>query len=200
MLKGWGLRKSAAITTLKPSGTVSQLVNSSSGIHPRYAPYYIRRIRNNKLDPLSQHLVEMGIPNELREDENNYVFSFPMKTPETSITTERMNAMNQLELWKMYADNWCEHNPSCTVYYNEDDFLEVGGWVYKNFNSIAGISFLPIDDHTYEAPPLEKINKREYDAMVRDFPEEVNFEFGEELDNTIGSQEMACKGNSCEII
>jgi ribonucleoside-diphosphate reductase alpha chain len=190
-----GINPASAITCVKPSGTVSQLVDSSSGIHPRFSEYYIRRVRADKKDPLSQLMIDQGVPVE--EDKFNpstWVFSFPMKAPEGAITNKDVTAIGQLELWKLYQEHWTEHKPSITVFYKDDEFLEVGAWVYKNFDTISGVSFLPHTDHTYEQAP--------YEAMSAKMPKEIDWsklsEYEKE-DTTTSSKEFACTGNSCEL-
>ena len=197
-----GIPQSAGITCVKPSGTVSQLVDSSSGIHPRYSAYYIRNVRMDKKDPLSQWMMDKGFKAE--EDFYNpssWVFSFPKKAPEGAITRDTMTALEQLELWKIYAENWCEHKPSQTVYVREDEWVSVGSWVYDNFDIVSGISFLPHSDHTYRQAPYIEITKDDYSKLVEEAPRSIEWEtFREEGDNTTSSQEFACVGNTCEII
>jgi len=197
-----GINQSTCITCVKPSGTVSQLVDSASGIHGRFAPYYIRRVRNDVKDPITQFLVNQGIPYEIDQmNKDNLVFSFPMKSPESSRIAGELTALEQLEIWKTYQDHWCEHKPSCTVYYTEEEFLDVGGWVYKNFDKISGVSFLPYDDHVYPQAPYEPITKEEYEVMELVFPQ-IKWEdlpLYEDDDYTTGAQELACKGGVCEI-
>lgn len=199
----FGINQSTAITCVKPSGTVSKLVDSSSGIHGRFAPYYIQRMRNDVKDPLSQFLIDQGIPYEMDvTNPNNYVFSFAIKSPKHATISRDLTALEQLEIWKFYQDNWCEHKPSCTVYYKEDEFMAVGDWVYRNFDAISGISFMPYDDHVYQQAPWEAIDEERYNEMVDAMPE-INWDAFvgyEEDDNTTGSQELACKGGVCEII
>jgi len=198
----WGVNQSTAITCVKPSGTVSKLVDSSSGIHSRFAPYYIQRIRNDVKDPITRFLVEQGVPYE--EDvmnKDNYVFSFPMKSPDSARFSRDMSAIEQLDLWKKYQDHWSEHNPSCTIYYKEDEFLEVGSWVYQNFDSICGLSFMPYDDHVYPQAPWEAINEETYNEMLAKMPviDWNKLPEYEDDDFTTGSQELACVGGACEI-
>jgi len=197
-----GINQSTCISCVKPSGTVSQLVDSASGIHGRFAPYYIRRVRNDVKDPITQFLVNQGIPYEIDQmNKDNLVFSFPMKSPESSRIAGELTALEQLEIWKTYQDHWCEHKPSCTVYYTEEEFLDVGGWVYKNFDKISGVSFLPYDDHVYPQAPYEPITKEEYEVRELVFPE-IKWEdlpLYEDDDYTTGAQELACKGGVCEI-
>lgn len=198
-----GINPSTAITCVKPSGTVSQLVDSASGIHPRYAPYYIRRVRSDKKDPLSSFMQEQGFPHETDVmKESNVVFSFPIAAPKNAVYTEQMGAMQQLELWKLYQDHWCEHKPSITVYYNDDDFLQVGAWVWQHFDTVSGVSFLPYSGHTYRQAPYEEITEEEYFKMLSTMPVDVDWSAlknFESEDNTEGSQTLACTGNSCEL-
>ena len=201
--KRLGISQSAAITCVKPSGTVSQLVNSASGIHPRFASHYIRRVRADVKDPLAMYMKNAGFPCE--EDvmnPQNLVFDFPIKAPEGATPAAEMGAMDQLRLWKIYQDHWCEHKPSCTVYYTNDDFLEVCEWTWKNFDAVSGISFLPMAEHTYQQAPYEEISESEYSDLLAKMPEfdwavAASFEAG--FDSTTGSQELACHGGACEI-
>lgn len=197
------INPAAAITCVKPSGTVSQLVDSASGIHARFAPYYIRRVRGDIKDPLTIAMKEAGYPYE--EDvlnPQNLVFSFPQKAPKGSKTTEDLNAISQLDLWKKYQDSWCEHKPSITVYYKDGEFLEAGAWLWENFDEVSGISFLPRTDHSYKQAPYEEITESEYKEMVKSMetlkPIE-SLELNESEDNTSGSQTLACVGSSCEL-
>jgi ribonucleoside-diphosphate reductase alpha chain len=195
-----GINPSTAITAIKPSGTVSQLVDSASGIHPRYASQYIRRVRADARDPLCTVLEEAGIP---VEDDvmspSTKVFSFPMKSPSKAVVASEMGAMEQLELWEIYQDFWCEHKPSMTCYYRDEEFLEVGQWLYNKFDKISGISFLPYSEHTYQQAPYEPISEEEYAEMSANFPTEMSWDIVEESDMTEGSQTLACTGNNCEI-
>ena len=201
--KKMGINPSAAITCIKPSGTVSQLTGvAGSGLHPAYAKYYIRRIRQDKKDPLNQALMDAGIQYE--DDPYNkeaIVFSFPMKAPAKSRTRHEFTAIQHLEVWKKFALHWCEHKPSVTIYVGEDEWLEVGAWCYKNFDIVSGVSFLPRadDSHSYEVAPYEEITKEEYSM----FPKTKAIDWlsvREDDDNTIGSQELACTGDKCEIL
>ena len=195
-----GINQSAAITCVKPSGTVSQLVDSASGIHPRYAEYYIRRVRSDSKDPLSLVLEEAGIPVE--EDvmsPSTKVFSFPKKAPEGAITAPNLPAQAQLDLWETYQENWCEHKPSMTCYYKDDEFLDVGQWVYNNFDAVSGISFLPYSDHVYQQAPYEPITKEKYQELLKEYPKELSWDIDEEMDYTEGAQTLACVGGACEI-
>tara|TARA_B100000287_G_scaffold432324_1_gene491383 strand:+ start:10463 stop:12340 length:1878 start_codon:yes stop_codon:yes gene_type:complete len=195
-----GINQSAAITCVKPSGTVSQLVDSASGIHGRYAPYYIRRVRADSRDPLCVVLEEAGVPSEIDNNSpTTKIFSFPQKAPTKAVFASDQTGMEQLQLWAAYQEHWCEHKPSITVYYRDNEFLAIGDWIYNNFDSVSGISFLPYSDHTYEQAPYEQITKEEYNKLIKDFPKEFNWDIKEETDATEGSQTLACVGNSCEI-
>jgi ribonucleoside-diphosphate reductase alpha chain len=194
--------QSAAITCVKPSGTVSQLVDSASGIHARFSSHYIRRVRNDKKDPLSDFMIANGVEHEA--DQTNpsvWVFSFPQKAPDGAVVTADLTALKQLELWKVYQDAWCEHKPSITVYYSDEEFLEVGAWVYRNLEDCSGVSFLPRSDHIYAQAPYEAITKEQFDLLVGEQPEDIPWdEFSEGEDNTTGSQELACSAaGGCEI-
>lgn len=195
-----GINQSAAITCVKPSGTVSQLVDSASGIHPRYAEYYIRRVRSDSKDPLSLVLEAAGIP---VEDDvmspSTKVFSFPKKAPEGAVTAPNLPAQAQLDLWETYQENWCEHKPSMTCYYKDDEFLDVGQWVYNNFDAVSGISFLPYSDHVYQQAPYEPITKEKYQELLKEYPKELSWDIDEEMDYTEGAQTLACVGGACEI-
>jgi len=195
-----GINQSSAITCVKPSGTVSQLVNSASGIHARYAPYYIRRVRSDRKDPLAQWMRDQGFPYE--EDSFNQdvdVFSFPQKAPVKAVFEGDRTSLQQLELWKIYQDNWCEHKPSITVHYREEEFLDVGAWIYSHFDEVSGVAFLPKDDHVYPQAPYEAISKETYHEMVRSMPKADWSTFEETYDNTTSSQELACSAGACEV-
>ena len=197
-----GVNPSTAITCVKPSGTVSQLVNSASGIHPRFSNYYVRTVRGDKKDPLSQMMVDTGVPHE--EDiinPSNWVFSFPQKAPDGATCVADVGAMEQLKLWKIYQDHWCEHKPSITVYYTDDEFLQVGAWLYENFDDVSGISFLPRSEHTYKQAPYQEIPKEEYEKMIACMPT-INWSMlstYELEDMTEGTQTLACTGGNCEL-
>ena len=196
-----GIPASAAITCVKPSGTVSQLVDSASGIHPRYAQYYIRRVRADMKDPLATFMIEKGYKAE--EDfysKSNWVFSFPMKAPKNSVTRNDMTAIEQLELWKIYQDHWCEHKPSITVYVGDDEWMEVGAWVYKNISVLSGVSFLPRDNGSYRQAPYEEIDEAKYNELLALQNVDINWvEFMEETDTTTSAKELACTAGACEI-
>jgi ribonucleoside-diphosphate reductase alpha chain len=201
--KRLGISMSTAVTCVKPSGNVSQLVNSSSGIHARYAPYYIRRVRISKADPLCTLLIGEGVPHDpevgtTMENCTTMVFAFPVKSPKNSVF-RGSSAIEQLEYWKAYQLYWCEHKPSITVYVKEDEWLEVGGWVYRNWKIVSGVSFLPYDGGIYQLPPYEEITKEKYDEVVSTFPN-INFKALEEYekdDHTEGAREYACVGGGC---
>ena len=199
--KRLGINTSTAITAVKPSGTVSQLVDSSSGIHPRYSKQYIRRVRADARDPLCSVLEAAGVPVE--EDitsATTKIFSFPVKSPEGAVVATDMGAMEQLDLWEAYQEHWCEHKPSMTCYYRDHEFLDVGQWLYNNFDKVSGISFLPYSEHTYQQAPYEPVESdEEFAALVDGFPTEIDWNVSEESDMTEGSQQLACVGNSCEI-
>jgi len=199
-----GINQSAAITCVKPSGTVSQLVDSASGIHPRFSKHYIRRVRSDKKDPLAQFMSTAGFPVEQDlMSKASLVFSFPVKAPESSVTVNQVGAMQQLELWKAYQNHWCEHKPSITVYYTDDEFLQVAQWIWDNFDLCSGISLLPYSDHVYQQAPYEDIDAEKYEELVAAMPVGVKWsdlEYFEMEDNTTGSQELACVGGACEIV
>jgi ribonucleoside-triphosphate reductase len=200
--KQLGVTPSVAITCVKPSGTVSQLVDSASGIHSRHAHFYIRRIRMDKKDPIYTYLKDAGIPveDEVHRPDSTAVFSFPMKAPEGAITRNDMTAIEQLELWLIYQRHWCEHKPSVTITVKDDEWPEVGAWVWKYFDEISGVSFLPYSDHTYQQAPYEDITEAEYLEMLKTIPDTIDWsQMVEETDNTEGSQTLACVGGSCEI-
>lgn len=198
--KKLGINQSAAITCVKPSGTVSQLTDSASGIHPRFSEYYVRTVRADKKDPLATAMIEAGFPHE--EDimnSSNWVFSFPQKSPSKAVTVEDMGAMEQLNLWKTYQDHWCEHKPSMTCYYNDDNFFSVCQWIWENFDSVSGISFLPEADHVYKQAPYQKIDKDTYLNLAKDMPKRFNWNIEENDDNTEAMQTLACVSGVCEI-
>jgi ribonucleoside-triphosphate reductase len=197
-----GIQPSVAITCVKPSGTVSQLVDSASGIHARHNSYYIRRIRMDKKDPIYQFLKDRGIPveDEAFRPDSTAVFSFPMKAPEGAVTRNDMTAIAQLELWLIYQRHWCEHKPSVTITVKDDEWPLVGAWVWQHFDEISGVSFLPHSNHTYQQAPYEDISKEQYEQLLAEMPTGINWdELVEVEDNTEGSQTLACVGGSCEI-
>ena len=197
--------QSAATTCIKPSGTVSQLVDSASGIHSRHNDYYIRTVRGDNKDPLTQMMKDEGIPSEpdIMNPGNVSVFSFPQKAPKGAITRERYNAIEQLETWLQYQRHWCEHKPSCTVSVKESEWMEVGAWVYKHFDEVSGVSFLPHSDHTYQQAPYQDIDEKKYKEELKKMPANVDFEKlsgYEDEDNTTGTQELSCTAGACELV
>ena len=194
-----GINQAAAVTCVKPSGTVSQLVNSSSGIHARFAPFYIRRIRADLKDPLCKVLQDAGLPAEQdRSNPSVLVFETPQKAPEGALMGDDYLGIPQLELWSIYQEYWCEHKPSITVTYRDEDFLEIGQWLYTNFDEVSGVSFLPVF-HSYDQPPYEEITEEQYNEMLKTMPTEINWDIEEEMDMTEGMQTLACVGGACEI-
>jgi len=197
--------QSTAITCVKPSGTVSQLVDSASGIHTRHSDYYIRTVRGDVKDPLTNFLIDKGVPNEpdITKPENVVVFSFPVKSPHGSLTRDSKTAIEQLEMWLLYQRHWCEHKPSVTISVKEHEWLEVGAWVYKHFNEVSGISFLPHSDHVYQQAPYQEVDTKQYRDLLKQMPKAIDFtelSAYESEDNTSGSQELACVGGVCEIV
>ena len=202
--KAWakklGINQAAAITCVKPSGTVSQLVDSASGIHGRFANHYIRRVRADVRDPLCEVLKEAGVPHEVDiTSPTTLVFSFPQKAPKGSVIASSQTGMEQLELWNVYQKHWCEHKPSITVYYTDDEFLNIGNWLYNNFDSCSGVSFLPYSDHTYQQAPYEAIDEAKYKELKAQSPKGIDWDITENSDVTEGSQTLACVGGACEI-
>lgn len=200
-----GINPAAAITCVKPSGTVSQLVDCSSGIHARFAKKFIRRVRCDKKDPMARMMAESGFPveDDVYKPEHQYVFSFPVAVPEVSITADQINAIEQLELWLAYQNHWCEHKPSMTVYVREHEWMEVGAWVYKHFDSVSGIAFLPYSGHNYKQPPYQACNQAEFDELRKKMPQKVDWAAlskYESDDSSISHKEYACTGSSCEIV
>ena len=204
----FGINQSTAITCVKPSGTVSQLVDSASGIHARHNPYYIRTVRGDNKDPLTEFLINSGIPNEPEikaneESKDITVFSFPMKAPIGSVCRNDMSAIEQLELWKIYAKHWCEHKPSVTISVKENEWVPVGAWCWENFEYLSGVSFLPFSDHTYQQAPYQDITEKEYKRLVKKMPATLDWkklQDFEKEDNTKGSQELACTAGVCELV
>jgi ribonucleoside-diphosphate reductase alpha chain len=201
-----GIPESAAITCVKPSGTVSQLVGVSSGMHPWHSPYYIRTVRGSKGDPISTFLKEVGIPveDDVMKPNDTYVFSFPVKAPEGAIIRNDLTAIQHLDIWLVYQRAWCEHKPSITVSVKEEEWMEVGAWVYKNFDEVSGISFLPHSDHTYKQAPYQEVSKEEYNALVAKMPKDIRWEdlsFYETEDGTSPSATLACSSDgNCELV
>jgi ribonucleoside-triphosphate reductase len=200
-----GIPAAAAITCVKPSGTVSQLVDAASGIHARHSPFYIRTVRGDNKDPLTQFMKDQGIPNEpcVMKPDQTTVFSFPQKAPEGATCTADMTAIEQLEMWLAYQRNWCEHKPSVTINVKGDEWFEVGAFVYKHFDEMSGVSFLPFNEHTYQQAPYQDCGKSDYNMLKSVMPERIDWaklsEYESE-DNTAGSQTLACSGDSCEIV
>ncbi len=200
-----GISASAAITCVKPSGTVSQLVDSASGIHARHSSYYIRTVRGDNKDPLTQFMKDSGIPAEpcVMKPDSTTVFSFPVKSPNGAITRNDMTAIEQLELWKIYALEWCEHKPSVTITVRDEEWLKVGAWVYDNFDICSGVSFLPHSDHTYAQAPYQDCDKAVYTEALQSMPKSIDWSKlsnYEKEDNTAGTQTLACSGDSCEVV
>lgn len=200
-----GIPQSTATTCVKPSGTVSQLTDSASGIHARHAPYYVRTVRGDVKDSLTQFLMNQNIPNEpdFNNPSNTVVFSFPFKSPDAAICRTDMKALEQLHVWKRFSDHWCEHKPSVTVSVKEHEWVEVGNWCYSNFDSLSGISFLPFSDHSYRQAPYQDSTKQEYKKLCADMPDAIDwkeFDNYEKEDNTKASQELACSAGVCEVV
>jgi ribonucleoside-triphosphate reductase len=200
-----GIPASAAITCVKPSGTVSQLVDSASGIHARHSAYYIRTVRGDNKDPLTQFMIDQGIPNEpdVMKPDSTTVFSFPQKSPVGAITRNDMTAIEQLQLWLVYQRHWCEHKPSVTVTVRDHEWMEVGAWVYKHFDEVSGVSFLPHSDHSYQQAPYQEVSEREYLDALALMPERINWadlSNYEKEDTSKGTSTFACAGGSCEIV
>jgi len=199
-----GINPSVAITTVKPSGTVSQLVDSASGIHPRYSRYYIRTVRSDKSDPIGKFLKEQGVycEDDVMKPEKTWVFHFPHMSPEKAVTVPEVSAVQQLEHYLLYYRHWAEHTVSITVYVKESEWMEVGAWVYKHFDEVGGISFLPYTDSIYQQAPYQPITKEEYDKWLARTPKVdwSKFNVNEHQDNTTGTQTLACQGGVCELI
>jgi len=200
-----GIPQSTATTCVKPSGTVSQLTDSSSGIHARHAPYYVRTVRGDVKDPLTQFLMNQNVPNEpdFNSPTNTVVFSFPFKSPDGAVCRTDMKALEQLSVWKRFSDHWCEHKPSVTISVKEHEWIEVGNWCYENFDSLSGISFLPFSDHSYRQAPYQDATKKEYNKLSASMPKTIDwkeFDEYEKEDNTKASQELACSAGVCEIV
>jgi len=199
------IEPSAAITCVKPSGTVSQLVDAASGIHPRHSEYYIRTVRADKKDPLTEFMTDAGVPveDDNKKPETTAVFSFPVKAPTGAITRHNLSALDHLRIWQVYAEYWCEHKPSITVSVREEEWLEVGAFVFKHFSTMSGVSFLPMSEHIYEQAPYQDCTKMEYAALLKRMPSSIDWKrLGEyeREDNTHGSQTLNCTGDFCEIV
>ena len=200
-----GIPVSAAITCVKPSGTVSQLVDSASGIHARHSPYYVRTVRGDNKDPLTQFMKDRGVPNEpcVMKGDTTTVFSFPVKSPSKAVTRNDMTAIEQLKMWLTYQRSWCEHKPSVTISVRDAEWMAVGAFVYEHFDEMSGVSFLPHSDHTYQQAPYQDCTKEEYEELLAKMPKHIAWSEltdYESEDNTAGSQTMACSGDSCEIV
>ena len=200
-----GIPASAAVTCVKPSGTVSQLVGVSSGMHPWHSDYYIRTVRGDKKDPITQFLKDSGIPTEddVMKPNDTSVFSFPVKAPKNAITRDKLTAIQQLEIWLVYQRHWCEHKPSITVSVKEDEWMEVGAWVYKHFDEVSGISFLPYSEHTYVQAPYQEVDEAAYNELLAKMPKEIQWQalsLYELEDSTTGTQALACVSGECEIV
>lgn len=200
-----GIQQSTAITCVKPSGTVSQLVDSASGIHTRYSEYYVRTVRGDNKDPITQFMIDQGIPNEpcVMKPDTTIVFSFPMKSPEGAVVTKDMSAIDQLNMWLVYQRHWCEHKPSVTISVKSDEWIDVGAFVYKHFDEMSGVSFLPYSEHTYQQAPYQEIDKEAYEKMLSESPSSIDWtklSDYETEDQTKGSSTFACVGGTCEIV
>ena len=203
--KKLGINQSVAITCVKPSGTVSQLVDAASGIHARHNEFYIRTVRGDKKDPLTKMMTDVGFPveDDVMNPANTAVFSFPMKVDKSAVFRTDMTAVEQLELWLTYQKHWCEHKPSVTISVKEDEWMEVGAWVYKNFDWMSGVSFLPFSEHTYQQAPYQDTNKEGYEFLLKQMPKNIDWNKLSEYetqDMTISSQELACVAGACEIV
>lgn len=200
-----GIPASTAITCVKPSGTVSQLVDSASGIHARHSAYYIRTVRGDNKDPLTQFMIDQGIPSEpdVMKPDATTVFSFPMKSPTGAITRNDMTALEQLDLWLTYQRHWCEHKPSVTITVRDNEWMEVGAWVFKHFDEVSGVSFLPHSDHTYQQAPYQECSEREYLDALALMPSKIDWSKLSEYeteDTSKGTSTFACVGGSCEVV
>ena len=200
-----GINQSASVTCVKPSGTVSQLVDAASGIHARHSPYYIRTVRADIKDPLCKFMIDKGFPAEpcVMKPDHTMVFSFPIKSPENATCRSDMTALEQLEMWRTYQNYWCEHKPSVTITVKEDEWMEVGSWVWKYFDQVSGISFLPHSDHSYRQAPYQDCDEETYINLLSEMPVGVDWSelaSYEETDNTSGTQTFACSGDSCEVV
>jgi ribonucleoside-diphosphate reductase alpha chain len=200
-----GINQSVSVTCVKPSGTVSQLVDAASGIHARHSPYYIRTVRADIKDPLCKFMIDKGFPAEpcVMKPDHTMVFSFPIKSPENATCRSDMTALEQLEMWRTYQNYWCEHKPSVTITVKEDEWMEVGSWVWKYFDQVSGISFLPHSDHSYRQAPYQECDEETYINLLSEMPVGVDWSelaSYEETDNTSGTQTFACSGDSCEVV
>ena len=209
MNEGWsanlGIKQSVAVTCVKPSGTVSQLVDSASGIHTRHSDYYIRTVRADKKDPIAQLMVDQGVYHEddITKPEHTLVFYFPIKSPKGSLTRKDLTALEHLEIWKTYQNHWCEHKPSATISIKEHEWLDVGSWVWNNFDDISGVSFLPYADHSYQQAPYQEITAKEYKEWQKKTTNKINWDLIKEYekeDMTENTKELACTAGACEIL
>ena len=200
-----GIPRSAATTCVKPSGTVSQLVDSASGLHTRHSPYYLRTVRQDNKDPLTQFLKDSGVywEADVMSPDNTTVFYFPIKSPDGAVTRHDQTALQALALWEHLQDNWCEHKPSATINVKEDEWMDVGAWVFNKFDKLSGVSFLPYDGGSYRQAPYQELTKEGWEKWVAEHPPVAlnwdDLRFYEQEDNTTGSQELACVGTSCEV-
>jgi ribonucleoside-triphosphate reductase len=204
LAKKLGIEQSTAITCVKPSGTVSQLVDSASGIHARHSEYYIRTVRGDNKDPLTQFMIDKGIPYEadVMKPDTTTVFSFPVQAPKGCITRNDMTAIEQLEMWLLFQRHWCEHKPSVTITVKDSEWFKVGAWVFENFDEVSGVSFLPHSDHSYQQAPYQEIDKAEYQLRLSEMPKKIQWDGLSEFeleDTTVSSQTLACTGTSCEL-
>ena len=200
-----GVIQSASVTCVKPSGTVSQLVDASSGIHARHNPYYIRTVRADRKDPLCKFMEDKGFPHEpcVMKPDHTMVFSFPIKSPDNALFRADLSAIEQLDLWLVYQEHWCEHKPSVTITVKEHEWMDVGSWVWRNFDKVSGISFLPHTDHSYRQAPYQDCTEEEYQELLEKMPDGVDWselETYEVEDNTKGTQTFACSGDACEVV
>jgi ribonucleoside-diphosphate reductase alpha chain len=200
-----GINQSVAVTCVKPSGTVSQLVDAASGIHARHNPYYIRTVRGDKKDPLTKMMIDAGFPveDDVMNPSHTSVFSFPMKVEKGAVFRTDMDAIEQLEMWLTYQKHWCEHKPSVTITVKEHEWMQVGAWVYDNFDYMSGISFLPFSEHSYKQAPYQDIEEKQYEEVSKMLPKEVDWSKLSEYeltDTTVASQELACAAGGCEIL
>jgi ribonucleoside-diphosphate reductase alpha chain len=196
-----GINRAAAVTCVKPEGTLSQLANTSSGLHPNHAHHYVRRVRGDNKDPLTKYLVAAGVPSEpcVMKPEATTVFSFPRKAPEGALVRSDLDALKHLKLWLIYQRHYTEHKPSVTVTLKDDEWMKAGAFVYENFDEMTGVSFLPESGTSYRQMPYEDITKAEYEDMVSSFPKDLDFAFEEDVDNTTGTQTLACTAGGCDV-
>ena len=199
-----GINQAAAVTCVKPEGTVSQLCGTSSGIHPQHSEYYIRTVRADNKDPMTQFMKDQGIPNEpcIHKGDSTTIFSFPVKASEQAIKRKQLGVIEHLDLWLKFQDHYCEHKPSATISIREDEWMKVGAWVYENFDRVTGISFLPYDGGNYDQAPYQEITKEQYEKAVSEMPvHSIDWDsLVEEEDNVEGAQQMSCSAGYCELI